>query len=158
MILQVTVVQIVKMKMIGLCFVGCCQSFFENHVFVARTKLLNWWKNWLVLNKNVNWNNKNEYIFCLLVACTCCELFFFCVFQEQEKLERDAREDSDAVLNSNPLMPGELASDSTIKRKWYDETIFKNQARDEPKKAAKRFVNDTIRSNFHRQFMDKYIK
>lgn len=84
---------------------------------------------------------------------------------EHEKLERDARDNEAAVLRSNPLMnndrPGAAASassDSVLKRKWFDETVFKNQAKvDDPKK-PKRFINDTIRSDFHIRFLDRYIK
>ncbi len=82
---------------------------------------------------------------------------------EQEKLERDARDNEAAVLRSNPLMNatgagGAASSDSVLKRKWFDETVFKNQAKvDDPKK-PKRFINDTIRSDFHIRFLDRYVK
>jgi protein CWC15 len=35
--------------------------------------------------------------------------------------------------------------------------VFKNQARDEPQ-LKKRFINDTIRNDFHRRFLNKYIE
>ena len=35
--------------------------------------------------------------------------------------------------------------------------VFKNQAR-EPKKEARRFINDTVRNDFHKKFLNKYIK
>ena len=38
-----------------------------------------------------------------------------------------------------------------------DDVVFKNQAR-EPKKEAKRFINDTVWNDFHRKFLFKYIK
>jgi protein CWC15 len=44
-----------------------------------------------------------------------------------------------------------------VKRRWDDDVVFKNQTKHEPK-TAKRFVNDTIRSDFHRRFLNKYIK
>lgn len=44
-----------------------------------------------------------------------------------------------------------------VKRRWDDDVVFKNQARGEPK-AHKRFINDTIRSDFHRRFLTRYIK
>ena len=34
--------------------------------------------------------------------------------------------------------------------RWDDDVVFKNQARGEPK-AQKRFINDTIRSDFHKK-------
>ena len=35
--------------------------------------------------------------------------------------------------------------------------MFRNQTRTEPKK-PRRFVNDTVRSDFHRRFLTKYIQ
>lgn len=44
-----------------------------------------------------------------------------------------------------------------VKRRWNDDVVFKNCARTEPEKNTT-FINDCIRSDFHRKFMDKYIK
>ena len=44
-----------------------------------------------------------------------------------------------------------------VKRRWDDDVVFRNQERGEPK-AARRFVNDTIRNDFHRRFLNRYIK
>lgn len=41
--------------------------------------------------------------------------------------------------------------------RWDDDVVFKNQARGETK-VAKRFINDTIRNDFHRKFLQKYMK
>lgn len=41
--------------------------------------------------------------------------------------------------------------------RWDDDVVFKNQAR-EPKKEARRFINDTVRNDFHRKFLQRYIK
>ena len=41
--------------------------------------------------------------------------------------------------------------------RWDDDVVFKNQSR-EPKKEARRFINDTVRNDFHRRFLSKYIK
>jgi protein CWC15 len=35
--------------------------------------------------------------------------------------------------------------------------VFRNQS-DETNKQSKRFINDTLRSDFHRRFMGRYIK
>ena len=75
--------------------------------------------------------------------------------KEKERLEQDEDERNDSVLRSNPLMFQE--ENQTVKRKWYDETVFKNQAR-KVEKTSKRFINDTIRSDFHRSFLNRYIK
>jgi len=44
----------------------------------------------------------------------------------------------------------------SLTKRWYEETVFKNQTKMEPK-AKKRFINDTVRSDFHRKFLTKYI-
>lgn len=41
--------------------------------------------------------------------------------------------------------------------RWDDDVVFKNQARGEMK-APKRFINDTIRNDFHRKFLHRYMK
>jgi protein CWC15 len=46
---------------------------------------------------------------------------------------------------------------SRIKRGWNDDVVFRNQTKGEPV-PKKRFINDAIRSDFHRSFMKKYIK
>lgn len=74
---------------------------------------------------------------------------------QREKDERDE------LIKSNPMLRAELGLDDDptfqVKRRWDDDVVFKNQARTEPKR-AKRFVNDTVRSDFHRRFLDRYIK
>ena len=44
-----------------------------------------------------------------------------------------------------------------IKRKWHDDVVFRNQ---QPinEKVQKRFINDTIRNDFHKRFLAKYIQ
>mmetsp|Transcript_403 Transcript_403/g.818 ORF Transcript_403/g.818 Transcript_403/m.818 type:complete len:234 (+) Transcript_403:86-787(+) len=83
--------------------------------------------------------------------------------REKVRLEKEAEEAaiaektaSDAALLGNPLMLGATKS-SQVKRKWNDDVVFKNQARTEPE-AKKRFVNDTIRNDFHRRFLAKFAK
>jgi protein CWC15 len=49
------------------------------------------------------------------------------------------------------------AAYAQVKRRWDDDVVFKNQARTEPKR-QKRFINDTVRSDFHRRFLDRYVK
>jgi protein CWC15 len=44
------------------------------------------------------------------------------------------------------------------KRRWNDDVVFKNQAKDVAEKKPKRFINDTIRSDFHRSFLHKFMK
>ena len=43
--------------------------------------------------------------------------------------------------------------------RWDDDVVFKNCAKgvDDARK-EKRFINDTLRSEFHKKFMEKYVK
>ena len=45
----------------------------------------------------------------------------------------------------------------SLKKRWNEETVFKNQARTAPKE-KKRFINDTVRSDFHRRFLNRFVQ
>ncbi|KAI1063019.1 complexed with cef1p [Fusarium irregulare] len=73
---------------------------------------------------------------------------------ERLKEEQDARERNIAL--GNPLLNKQ---DFNMKRRWDDDVVFKNQARGtEDKGKKKEFVNDLLRSDFHRRFMSKYVR
>lgn len=74
--------------------------------------------------------------------------------QDEKDLEEKLRKDSS--VKSNPLMMQDSSS-AKMKRRWNDDVVFRNQAKDEPE-TKKRFINDTIRSDFHRSFLKKFIK
>ncbi|TQV91422.1 hypothetical protein V2A60_008931 [Cordyceps javanica] len=79
--------------------------------------------------------------------------------KKQEELAR-AKEEEDArernIALGNPLLNKQ---DFTMKRRWDDDVVFKNQARGtEDKGKKKEFVNDLLRSDFHRRFMSKYVR
>ncbi|PCH36631.1 Cwf15/Cwc15 cell cycle control protein [Wolfiporia cocos MD-104 SS10] len=66
-----------------------------------------------------------------------------------------------AALGQNPngvntTVPGTFA----VKRRWDDDLIFKNQAMNtrDKDKASGQFVNDLLRTEFHKKFMAKFIK
>ncbi len=61
----------------------------------------------------------------------------------------------EAALTGNPLLTP--SATSQVKRRWNDDVVFRNQSRGEPEK-KKRFINDTIRSDFHKKFLWKYIQ
>ena len=87
---------------------------------------------------------------------------------EQEKEEKRQQEEEkirmENILSGNPLLKEKYAgptsdkSDMKVKRRWDDDVVFKNCSRAEPDKKEKAFINDSLRSDFHRKFMDKYIK
>ncbi len=76
---------------------------------------------------------------------------------EQEELAR--KESQAAAVSGNPLLAGSAVPGgaATMRRRWDEDVVFRAQTATEPAK-KKRFVNDTIRSDFHRNFLNKYIK
>lgn len=50
------------------------------------------------------------------------------------------------------------AGDFSIKQKWFEETVFRNQAQAVPKQGERQFINDPTRNTFHKDFMDRFIK
>ncbi|NXL64629.1 CW15A protein, partial [Chordeiles acutipennis] len=83
--------------------------------------------------------------------------------KEQEQKAEEERIRMENILSGNPLLnltgPAQPQTNFKVKRRWDDDVVFKNCAKgiDESKK-DKRFVNDTLRSEFHKKFMEKYIK
>ncbi|KAI9491537.1 Pre-mRNA-splicing factor Cwf15/Cwc15 [Zychaea mexicana] len=78
--------------------------------------------------------------------------------QEREKLDEEEAQREEEAMTGNPLLQlGDQKRDFSVKRRWDDDVIFKNQARGADEKNKKRFVNDMLRSDFHRRFLTKYI-
>lgn len=85
--------------------------------------------------------------------------------KDLEQKQEEERIRMENILSGNPLLnysSGSKAtasgSDLKIKRRWDDDVVFKNCARSEPDKKGSLFVNDSLRSEFHKKFMEKYIK
>ncbi|KAI6913012.1 hypothetical protein D0869_00317 [Hortaea werneckii] len=83
----------------------------------------------------------------------------------KEAAAKAAREESQRekdIALGNPLLNSqfeEAGGDYGVKRRWDDDVVFKNQARGtEERGKEKKFVNDLLRSDFHRRFMDKYVR
>ncbi|XP_053992187.1 protein CWC15 homolog [Hylaeus volcanicus] len=74
--------------------------------------------------------------------------------QKETELKESSSKEHLRILHSNPLM---LHQDSTLKRRWDDDVVFRNQAKNIPK-IEKRFINDTVRSDFHKKFLARYIQ
>ncbi|KAK6154494.1 hypothetical protein DH2020_008742 [Rehmannia glutinosa] len=75
--------------------------------------------------------------------------------EEREKQEEELKAKEEQLLRGNPLLNNPTSF--SVKRRWDDDVVFKNQARGETK-TRKRFINDTIRNDFHRKFLQKYMK
>ena len=92
------------------------------------------------------------------------------LLRELERIKKEREEEKSAAeaarkqktLSANPLMHSSIkiwrSNRHTPKRRWDEDVVFRNQARDLDERPKKRFINDTIRSDFHRKFLDKYIK
>jgi len=79
--------------------------------------------------------------------------------KEQERREEQEKIRTENILSGNPLLnSGSANSDFTVKRRWDDDVVFKNCARGESDKKPQHFINDTLRSEFHKKFMEKYVK
>ncbi|KAG0473331.1 hypothetical protein HPP92_014719 [Vanilla planifolia] len=76
---------------------------------------------------------------------------------ERQKQEEDLKAKEAELMRGNPLINLNNSTTFNVKRRWDDDVVFKNQARGETK-PAKRFINDTIRSDFHRKFLQRYMK
>ncbi|TEA24684.1 hypothetical protein DBR06_SOUSAS6310062 [Sousa chinensis] len=83
--------------------------------------------------------------------------------KEQEQKAEEERICMENILSRNPLLnltgPSQPQANFKVKRRWDDDVVFKNCAKGvDDQKKDKRFVNDTLRSEFHKKFMEKYIK
>ncbi|KAI1378347.1 Pre-mRNA-splicing factor Cwf15/Cwc15 [Hypoxylon crocopeplum] len=79
--------------------------------------------------------------------------------REKEERERAAAEEEERerdIALGNPLLN---PKNFNMKRRWDDDVVFKNQARGtEDKNKKKEFINDLLRSDFHKRFMGKYVR
>ena len=85
---------------------------------------------------------------------------------KREKAEKKAKEDAEqaakeqeereeGIALGNPLLNPQAFN---VRRRWDDDVVFKNQARGTEQNSRKEFVNDLLRSDFHRKFMSKYVR
>lgn len=81
--------------------------------------------------------------------------------KDAEKKQEEERIRMENILSGNPLLNYSATSQKNelkVKRRWDDDVVFKNCARSEPEKKSNTFINDSLRSEFHKKFMEKYIK
>lgn len=84
--------------------------------------------------------------------------------EEEEKAAIEEGLLEEAALLGNPLLATESAAAAgaggtggRMKRRWNEDVVFRNQARNEPE-IKKRFINDTVRNDFHKRFLNKFIQ
>jgi len=81
--------------------------------------------------------------------------------KEVEKVAEAEKIRKETILSGNPLLntgPAESGGQFNVKRRWDDDVVFKNCAKGQDDDKKDRFINDTIRSEFHKKFMSKYIR
>lgn len=82
---------------------------------------------------------------------------------EEAKAAAAAQEQREVdIALGNPLLNKAAAGgqDFGVKRRWDDDVVFRNQGRgtEERAKGRKEFVNDLLRSDFHKRFMGRYVR
>lgn len=71
--------------------------------------------------------------------------------EEREKAAEEAAKREVDIAQGNPLLNSDAFA---VKRRWDDDVIFKRQARGTDERGKKKeFVNDLLRSDFHKKFM-----
>lgn len=79
--------------------------------------------------------------------------------QQQIRHQNEERIRMENIISGNPLLNfNPTKGDMKVKRRWDDDVVFKNCAASEPDSAQKSFINDSLRSEFHKKFMEKYVK
>ena len=73
--------------------------------------------------------------------------------QNQERIRMENIISGNPLLNFNPTK-----TDMKVRRRWDDDVVFKNCAASEPDSSQKAYINDSLRSEFHKKFMEKYVK
>jgi len=78
--------------------------------------------------------------------------------EEQAKMEQEASKMEGEALVGNPLLLNNQAASGKLKRRWNDDVVFRNQAKGQTQPTQKRFINDTVRNDFHKRFLNKFIR
>jgi protein CWC15 len=79
--------------------------------------------------------------------------------KEKEEAAQNEEQLEEAALLGNPLLAATSSNGSSgrLKRRWNEDVVFRNQAKGEPE-VKKRFINDTVRNDFHKRFLNKFIR
>ncbi|KAG7363654.1 Cwf15/Cwc15 cell cycle control protein [Nitzschia inconspicua] len=78
--------------------------------------------------------------------------------EEEKKAAAEEEKMEEAALLGNPLLASDNEmSSGRLKRRWNEDVVFRNQAKGEPE-VKKRFINDTVRNDFHKRFLNKFIR
>eukprot|EP00043_Microstomoeca_roanoka_P019477 m.219594 g.219594 ORF g.219594 m.219594 type:complete len:276 (-) comp17003_c1_seq1:3584-4411(-) len=78
--------------------------------------------------------------------------------KEEMKAVEHSRVRMESIVRGNPLLNDGSSGDFTVKRRWDEDTVFKNCARGDDGRKKTNYINDTLRSESHMKFMQRYIK
>ncbi|EEB05432.1 complexed with Cdc5 protein Cwf15 [Schizosaccharomyces japonicus yFS275] len=83
--------------------------------------------------------------------------------QEQARQEASAQEEQQKkrereMLMSNSLLSKPAGESFAVKRRWDEDVIFRNTHKGVDEKRPKEFVNDMLRSDFHKKFMARFVR
>ncbi|XP_056631112.1 spliceosome-associated protein CWC15 homolog [Diorhabda sublineata] len=82
--------------------------------------------------------------------------------REIKRKQEEERVRIENILSGNPLLThysmGANEVNRKVRRRWDEDVVFKNCAKTEPERNPKVFINDSVRSEFHKKFMEKYVK
>lgn len=80
------------------------------------------------------------------------------IIKKEREAAKKRNEEQDLRIKAQILEAERVAASGTsVKRRWDEDIVFRNQAKFETKR-KKRFINDTIRNDFHKNFLRKYVK
>ena len=72
---------------------------------------------------------------------------------EAERVAAQAAKE-EAIAKANPLLGGGA---TVLRRRWDDDTVFRGQASKPSDREANKFVNDVVRTQSHKKFLNKYV-
>ncbi|KAK2946463.1 putative protein CWC15 [Blattamonas nauphoetae] len=77
--------------------------------------------------------------------------------ESQRVLDTDARGNLTVTPGLFSSFTAESAQSFNARPRWNEDVVFRNQAAGEEKE-KKRFINDTVRNDFHRKFLKRFLK
>ncbi len=77
--------------------------------------------------------------------------------EAEAEAEEQSRMEESALIGNPLLNASSVQISGKMKRRWNDDVVFRNQAKNEPEQ-KKRFINDTVRNDFHKRFLNKFIR
>lgn len=78
--------------------------------------------------------------------------------RQERALELEKKETEEKSRQERVRSSIDREAKFSVKRRWDDDVPFKNCARDEPDPKKQMYINDTLRQDFHKRFMSKYIR